>query len=533
MKKLSALLFLLLFALILTGALSVSALSEDCAYVDTQKDIIFWVEGDVEVPSVVFISPSGDEFDPSVQADGTAAFYDGNTILYEIKEAQSGQWRVSYELGNNTEIEISAHDDYNGIYIEEFNLVQLEGDRAELKFKLAGEDVRASYTISALTEYSGPEKELASGTARIDRDISTTVRLNELSSYDSYMLKLYVRYSENGVDYFDIMYTEPFAYVNKEADEYKLDFTVTVYPEEYLVKTEWGKVDFGVDEYLVALFEDAESEPVVFDTYKKRETGATLGYDPSATSVAVEATAKHSGVNGAPVRVEFDPASPKIKIKEGESFSSTLLPVEYVNTTGNSAYVSVNGKRTDLVLNGDGKLEVTLDEGWNDFEFKYFDDNSVIWAITRQIYVDNTAPIIVMSKEYDGIRTADTSIVISGTVSDATSVELNENILTLDQNNAFSSDVKLNPGENIITVVASDALGNECLYTAQIFSGNEQTTPAVNNNKSDSPADREGFAEKLDDGFLPLMISGGICVLVIIYAIVFWKKSKKNKEAEK
>jgi len=552
--KLKRIITLLLTAVMLTASavpIFAEKKTEDVVYVDREKDIVFWVTFDVEEPKIVFIAPNDDKFDPAKKADNTETVRNGNNLYYVVKGAESGQWKMEYDQGKNTEIEVTVHDYTSGLYIEEFTIGEVVDDRIDVTFLVNGNEEGKwyNYRLSAVIDENGMEKELRTDSSRLGDEETETLSLSSLSSYSAYMIKLYVWYTEDDMDIFDMAFSETFSYTNAEADANKQDFALRVLPEDMLLYVSWIEVPWNVESMLIAVFENGDTEPVMFDEYNPHEhSSVQLAYSPDCTEVAVEVTAKVNGINAAPVRKTFDPSDFGISIPQGETFNSLTLPIEYKSLSTQPVVVSVNQNATDLVFDGDGQVNLTLGDDWNDLLISYTTEENITWEINKSIFVDRIAPILEMSRDYDGITVKEETITISGTAKECVTVTINGTEVTLGDSSTFSMDVTLAEGENVITVIASDVAGNESQYTAVIYRGDEPVdhTVEVENEEEDvtgTGADKDSDKDdKTSDGlkdfannvtskgnYLVLIVSGSICILVIGYALIFWRKGGKKE----
>ncbi len=536
-KRITA--FLLTLFTAATFVLNVGAVEQtaDIQYLDEQKSIVMWVRWDVETPSVVFVSPSGAEYDPNVKKDGTAMITAENAFYYIIQNAERGQWRVRYDKGNNTSVEISVHDYQQGIKVDSFTLGQIINDRLHVDFSVSGPDssVGYNYKISAMINHTGAEKELYSGYAYTGDGISLDLELSSLSTYDKYILKLHVWYDDNGTDIFDVVYSDEFSYTNSRLDQNKAEFELTVTPDEFLIDVEWTKPSYRAESVLIAVFENGASEPAMFDEYGIDEKTAQLSYDPSCTNVDVEFTVKYDGVNASPIRKSIDLQKTDITLPEGTAFNTVLYPMTYKGFAKQPVIMELNGTETELVLDGDGALNINLTDDWNGLEFNYTDSNGVNWKIKKNIFVDRIAPTLDLSRLYDGMTVDEEKITVSGTVLDFSTVTVNGETVSVDANGMFSKEISLAEGENTVCIIAADAVGNESQYTAKIVRG--EITPNVQvgvSGESDGDGVSPNLIEKLTaDGYWVLIGVSGICLLVIIYALIFWRKEKGGKENEK
>ena len=153
MKQIIAFLVMLCIIPVTFIAAYAAEIEADLEYLDSSKSVVFWVEWDVETPSVVFISPDGVEFDPMVESEGTSTIMSENSMYYVVENAAAGQWRVRYDKGKNTALDISVHDYMEGIFIQSFVIGDVDGDYLDTEFIVTSEeDISYNYKISAMIE---------------------------------------------------------------------------------------------------------------------------------------------------------------------------------------------------------------------------------------------------------------------------------------------------------------------------------------------------------------------------------------------
>ena len=521
---------LMVLAVLVSLALPASALEQeaDWEYIDEQKNIVIAVSWDVEQPWVVFIAPDGTEYDPMTPMEGTTTTLGNLSLYYTIESAPAGQWKIRYDKLSNTALEVSLYNYTTGLSVEYLTLGALSGDYLPVEFMVSGpENEYYNYKISAVVDHIGEEKELRTGSARTGRDVSVSVNLDSLSTYDSYMLKLYVWYQHDGADIFDFVYSDPFAYTNPDADSQAKDFQLTVVPDEGLLYIKVPELNWRVESVLVAVFENGGSEPAMYDEYAPESVqDLQLAYDPAATEVAVEVTVNYDGTYAKPVRKTFYPRS-AITIPDGEAFNTLVLPISYSDMQQQLVDVQVNDDHNEVVFNGSGSVNVTLTDDWNALCIHYTDAQGINWKLERDIFVDRVPPVLNMSQKYDGMTAAEDKLTVSGNVMDYQSVTINGQTVSVDSNGLFSQELALSVGANELQVVAVDQLGNETRYTAMVYFGVDKEKLVENQQNQSIPG---GLLEVFTQpgSYRVMLISGSVCLLVILYALIFWRKERKK-----
>lgn len=340
------------------------------------------------------------------------------------------------------------------------------------------------------------------------------------------MLKLYVWYNDDGTDIFDVAFSEKFSYVNSTVDNYTFEYSLTVYPETQTVSVNWDGLSWNAESVMVAIFEDNASEPTVYDEYDPDYTDSIdLGYNPSASNVSVEVSVRFNGLYTSPLRKDLKVSDFGIKLPEGNAFNTVFLPLEYSSMSQQLVSMNINGYITEHILDGDGDLKITLGDDWNNIRISFTDADKVLWIIERDVFIDRISPMLNLSRAYDGMSVVGDTVTVSGTVTDCAKLTVNGKEVEIGADNGFASEVKLNEGENVISILAVDALGNETQYTATVLRKSVNADGEVT--AADDNASSVGsFLDAVTaDG--SYWILGGVsllCLLVIIYALIFWRR---------
>ncbi len=123
--------------------------------------------------------------------------------------------------------------------------------------------------------------------------------------------------------------------------------------------------------------------------------------------------------------------------------------------------VTVNGLPATVTNSGFSKV-VPLIEGHNAIQIVARDAAAHVTTVTRTVIRDRTPPVLTVNAPANGLITRDTSVVVSGTVFDSTSVRVNVNGIPLPvaQGGSFTGTVQLTEGRNSLVITAIDTVGN-------------------------------------------------------------------------
>ncbi|MGA9752459.1 MAG: Ig-like domain-containing protein, partial [Acidobacteriota bacterium] len=129
--------------------------------------------------------------------------------------------------------------------------------------------------------------------------------------------------------------------------------------------------------------------------------------------------------------------------------------------SADAVMVDVNGQPASLANGTFAAQHVPLTEGANTLTATARDAAGNAAAAAVHVTRDTQAPVIAFTAPSDGTSTAGSSVTVSGSVADSSSVSatLNGSPLALN-GGAFSATVQLAPGSNLIQVTATDLPGN-------------------------------------------------------------------------
>ena len=147
------------------------------------------------------------------------------------------------------------------------------------------------------------------------------------------------------------------------------------------------------------------------------------------------------------------------------------------STITNAAEIAVTGTAQDATANTvtvNGQLaqrngaafsatvQLTV-EGVNPIHVIATDAGGLSTDSSRTVIKDTQAPLLTVTAPFDGQVTNQASVIVSGTVSDATPVTVNVNGIPLPVDGAgvFAGVAPLTEGVNVLTIAATDAAGNQ------------------------------------------------------------------------
>lgn len=209
-------------------------------------------------------------------------------------------------------------------------------------------------------------------------------------------------------------------------------------------------------------------------------------FNPHEIYVVKSVSLKQSGTNTLEVTVDGNPGSfiflgitgtkgsttdttkPQLTITSptnGAITKNSTITVSGTVTDQSAVTLTVNGTSTS-VTNGSFSTSVSLLEGTNVITVVATDASGNKTTQTITVIKDSTPPTLAVTQPTSGLITNNSTLTVSGTVADSTSVTLtvNGNAVSL-TNGSFSTTINLSEGLNTVTVVATDAAGNTTTMT--------------------------------------------------------------------
>lgn len=114
-----------------------------------------------------------------------------------------------------------------------------------------------------------------------------------------------------------------------------------------------------------------------------------------------------------------------------------------------------------------------LDDGNHTIKFDASDhDGNAATQQSITLKIDTVPPVLNVTSPTEGLVTNNATVTVSGTTNDATSspvtLKVNEQVVEVEENGSWSTEVTLSEGQNTITIVATDAAGRETTVTRHV-----------------------------------------------------------------
>ena len=475
--------------------------------------VMFTYEG--EKPDIVLISPSGKEYveGTTPETELVTAHGDGWSS-YKVIGGEAGQWEIRFDRKDNAEIKYSLIDEVDGICIQSFEIVQINGTKANVRFEVTkgeNEVVGYKYEISAIAgDDETARKNLTSGHADSGQVVELEIDMN-LSSYEDYRLLLNVTCTD-GLEMFDSMTTESFSFENPNTPAAIKDFWTYIYGDENLCKLDWEEFNQGYSvEYNVVVLADGDKDNPIY-TGTVSETNASFYYPEDAKEINITLYYKQDGVLS-------KAKSKDIAVDGGEYLSvatddvtgDSQVKLQYKAGGSTELSVKLNEEEGTYNIKGEDEVMFALEPGVNNIAASFEGDDRVIYAVSQEIYYSSVTPEITLYEELNGRNFTDDVAVIYGKIKNASKLYINDVELTVDDNGEFMYEYELEDGSNQVVVKATSDTG---VSTAKSMTLTKISSGIVSDSGS----------------IVPTIIIVVAVVIIIVCSVIFIGMKKKTDQ---
>lgn len=493
-------------------------------------DIAVSIEWENDQPDVYLVAPDGTKYLPDEEREDTDITKGTGYIYYYIEMAQAGQWNIVYDKKNNESLDIEVSDINPLLSIEDLTVSNITEKDATVTFSAEFGEQRTYYKyeiyITADSDPASRGEKVYNGGAYTGNQVSHTINLSKYSTSSNFRVFVYAYVAINGVDISDSLYSDTFSYVNPKMKELSTPVSLVIEPDATTVYVNWEPAYNTT--YMPAFFSYSDSqsipsEPDYFIEINGRNT-STYEYNYGlAEGIKVNFSEKPSGgVYCTPkefiVSIKNLPSVTFEENTDSTNKESILMNYEgFMSKT--SATVDINGEEDAVTFDGAGSLRVVLNEGENTISvsFEYAPDVYVVYK--KEVFRDSTPPRIYMSQDYRNVVTNEDKYTVSGIVSEASKFTIGGEDVALLPDGSFSHTLSLSKGVNTFEAIATDVVGNSALYTISVTKGGSSLMPFDVSGKG-------GFLGSIKT-FLPGIIAGVIALLLIVWALISWRKDRK------
>ncbi len=185
-------------------------------------------------------------------------------------------------------------------------------------------------------------------------------------------------------------------------------------------------------------------------------------------------------------RVSYEVFEPTITSPEsGTVTNNENVVIEGTATPTTTISLQNNGEEVNSVVVGDDgrfSFQTVLTEGDNEFTaVSLLDGRTTGTSSPVTVTLDTVQPELAITNPKDGETTNRETVTVEGTVSDdyLKSVTVNGEQAAVSEDGTFSKRILLDNGANEITVVATDAAGNETVQTVSVTA--KYSAPEITN----------------------------------------------------
>lgn len=530
-KSIKSLISILFVVSLLFSFFSISASAaektEDLFTLDQSKNMGISVTYDVTPPSVKFIAPNGDEYGSAAISQGKMEFHDtGDALFYRIPNAMAGTWKIIYDKKTNSECELSYGPYVEAFTIDSFNYTMANSESMDVSFLVSHADnIYYTYNIYATVkseEYTGNGKLIETGSATANEQVSTSVDLHKLTSYNGYYLLLEIIANTDGLYIADTRYADKtFNYTNPNSSEAPDNFYTELNINEESLYIDWSETTARGKKTLVAVYFDNATEPSYYTTFEDTYTSTEVAIDSTLSKIRVDvAYYDYYGVLSVISSRTIDMATAKaVQFNCGDVTSSAQGEFVYDFTSVGSgkynATLTVNENTQDIVLSGKSSISVALAEFDNKVTLKWYLDEFTAFIVGGEVYSDRIAPNLNILDITDTVKTDKATFVLSGVVDTNCTLKINGTETPYDESGVFTVTLDLVAGENVFEVVAIGPNGNTTKQTIVAI----RVEPGV--------ITGEGVLGTIMS-LLPLIITLIVSVTLCLFVILSRKSYKKR-----
>lgn len=494
---------------------------EHLVTLDQEQDLTvsFWY--DVELPTVIFVSPTGEEYPVSETTEGMKVLIENSYALVQITAAKPGDWYIRYSEGKNSEFDFSLMGMTENIWIQYITVTVESGNYIRARFLSERGESRQRYSYRLYLTYvpkgnTQPTQVLLDqGTAYTGEEANRRLYMGDYNSYDEYKLLLEVELEDDDVTLFDNMESDTFSFQNSNQQSALSGMDISVNVNERMLEVNWEKyTSYRYSGYRIQI--KGDNGDVIFisdldsNSYKiKQYVSEKYKY------VTVDLYGIRSGLLTKPLSKKVV-ISGNIKVITTSPTASSQAQIEMNIQKDQKLYVDVNGTKSEFLSSGSkNTVAVSLNNGNNVMNISYTNDG-ITYYIECEIFKDGIPPIIDFYEPYANMSFKDGKAVLVGSVDDAVKFTMNGTEVDINEG-VFTVELQLENGANEFLFVAYDVAGNMSSYPLTLYGGAHNLP-----------------GQGLTDGnsisiWVYLAIGAGLAVLFVVFAIVLVVRKKKLK----
>lgn len=463
-------------------------------------EAVFYVtwENYEQAGTVKLTSPSGKVYSKDKTPDQV---YEANgEAIVNVGKGEEGTWTVVVSGDNIGTVDVTVGELPNSLVISKFAVTQNTDGSVTADYKITDSPDEIYVEIFADTDSEGFD-----GTCvyseYMDKKGTASFDLNSLSSGEYHF---YIRVSVDGI--YQRAYGDGFVSYQNPNDSQKVNGVKGgTYNDGYYIS--WTAAEN--EAYTVLVWDENHNLIKEEDVGTAETFYGDFSEDASKVYLAVVRTNESC-------MYDLITADPAVKVSADVAFDtdSDTTKNSFINATmtldTNSTFDVYLGERK--ILEGEkesGMYRVNLEDGDNTVSFVVTDETGNAAEFSKDIYVDTVPPQLSVSEDINGKVVTEGSIYLNGYTEAGAVLTLNGEPVELTQN-YFNKKITLAGGENTITLIAEDAVGNQSVYSATITYESAKTVKRI---------------------FEYIALGGLVLVLLILYIIVFAKGRKRRKQS--
>ena len=417
------------------------------------QDIVVTIAYGVNDISFTLVSPSGFEITKETDTETVTVLSGTTSTLVFIGQAEAGEWKIRYDKGSNESISVSANVQDNSFFITDYQVGSPDGTKLPVQFTVSAQkEFNYQYKLMLTTSAETLNgKELLSGRGVTGKAVTKEISLENISTYDSYYLLLYVYYDLNGSEIFDYNYSEAFAYTNAQAPQALENIDVMVDHDAKTVDLNWkAYVNNQVTNVFVSAY--AGDDCIWTNEYPTQQGyTATISYEAEGIIRFEVSYRNRNGVVSEMLQKEVD-VTPHLSLPQTGKVNSDIWTFSYDKMSETEVVFAFEKDKYTVVLDGEGTKYLLLPESRNQITVTYTDADGNVHTYERIANISDEKPMIELLRKVDGVTTVESVIMVTGTTN-AESISVNGKEIEI-KDGEFAYAYQLSDGQNEIVLEA-------------------------------------------------------------------------------
>ncbi len=180
------------------------------------------------------------------------------------------------------------------------------------------------------------------------------------------------------------------------------------------------------------------------------------------------------------IKVTYDPNAPSLEITyPPDNLITNKKDLTVTGKTEAGATLTINDANVSVDAEGKFSYALALNEGENNLAIISTDKAGNKITAARKVTLDTKIPELSVAAPADGLITNQPKITVTGKTEAGATLKVNDAVVVVNADGAFSYEMSLKEGDNIISAVASDAAGNSITVTRKVTLDTQPPTGSV------------------------------------------------------